>query len=166
MVIPSDYWRLQRCRDDIWTAGHTLTARMYVVRVCTCQMGRSCVLGWTIAAAAPTFHLHCPDTPHSSTPLAQCACAMPICAHTHDLCTRPRLLQASLMPIRIRLALHGCTNRPFYHIVVASSKAPRNGRHLEQVINTATWAVHVFSGRGIPGQCILCCVVIKSMGRY
>ncbi|CAI8055907.1 28S ribosomal protein S16, mitochondrial [Geodia barretti] len=37
------------------------------------------------------------------------------------------------MPVRIRLALHGCTNRPFYHIVVAPSKAPRNGRHLEQV---------------------------------
>ena len=42
------------------------------------------------------------------------------------------------MPVRIRLALHGCTNRPFYHIVVAPSKAPRNGRHLEQVF--------VFSG--------------------
>jgi ribosomal protein S16 len=37
------------------------------------------------------------------------------------------------MPVRIRLALHGCTNRPFYHVVVAPSKAPRNGRHLEQV---------------------------------
>ena len=37
------------------------------------------------------------------------------------------------MSVRIRLALHGCTNRPFYHIVVAPSKFKRDGRHLEQV---------------------------------
>jgi small subunit ribosomal protein S16 len=35
--------------------------------------------------------------------------------------------------LRIRLALHGCTNRPFYHVVVAANKFKRNGRHLEQV---------------------------------
>ena len=37
------------------------------------------------------------------------------------------------MPVRIRLALHGCTNRPFYHIVVAPARFKRDGRHLEQV---------------------------------
>lgn len=37
------------------------------------------------------------------------------------------------MAVRIRLSLHGCTNRPFYHIVVATSKSKRDGRHIEQV---------------------------------
>ena len=40
-----------------------------------------------------------------------------------------------MVGVRIRLALHGCTNRPFFHIVVAPSRFKRNGRHLEQVIN-------------------------------
>lgn len=35
--------------------------------------------------------------------------------------------------LRIRLSLRGCTNRPFYHIVVASNKWKRDGKHLEQV---------------------------------
>ena len=39
----------------------------------------------------------------------------------------------AIMPVRIRLSLRGCTNRPFYHIVVAPSRFKRGGRHLEQV---------------------------------
>ncbi|XP_064395375.1 small ribosomal subunit protein bS16m-like [Halichondria panicea] len=35
--------------------------------------------------------------------------------------------------VRIRLSLRGCTNRPFYHLVVANSKWKRDGKHLEQV---------------------------------
>ena len=31
----------------------------------------------------------------------------------------------------IRLALHGCTNRPFYHFVVCKNRAPRNGPYVE-----------------------------------
>ncbi|XP_062515538.1 small ribosomal subunit protein bS16m-like [Corticium candelabrum] len=37
------------------------------------------------------------------------------------------------MVLRIRLALHGCKNRPFYHIVVANKKWKRDGKHFEQV---------------------------------
>lgn len=48
-----------------------------------------------------------------------------------------RLIYSREMPVRIRLAMHGCTNRPFYHIVVASSKFKRNGRHLEQVTDAS-----------------------------
>ncbi|XP_050736331.1 probable 28S ribosomal protein S16, mitochondrial [Eriocheir sinensis] len=33
----------------------------------------------------------------------------------------------------IRFALHGCTNRPFYHIVVMTKKSPRQGHVIEQV---------------------------------
>ena len=33
----------------------------------------------------------------------------------------------------IRLAYHGCANRPFFHIVVARNRKPRNGPHLEQI---------------------------------
>jgi len=38
------------------------------------------------------------------------------------------------MPVlRMRLALHGCINRPFYHIVVANNTSKRDGKHIEQV---------------------------------
>src|SRR5436190_1929975 len=39
------------------------------------------------------------------------------------------------MVVRIRLARHGIkiANRPFYHIVVANAKSPRDGKHLEDV---------------------------------
>ena len=46
------------------------------------------------------------------------------------------------MPVRIRLSLHGCRNRPFYHIVVAPSKFKRDGRHLEQVDNKIISTIH------------------------
>lgn len=44
-----------------------------------------------------------------------------------------KLVDQAAREIRIRLSRWGCTNRPFFHIVVADSKAPRNGRHYEQV---------------------------------
>jgi small subunit ribosomal protein S16 len=37
------------------------------------------------------------------------------------------------MPAKIRLARHGRKNRPFYHIVVADSRAPRDGRYVERI---------------------------------
>ena len=36
-------------------------------------------------------------------------------------------------PATIRLALGGCTNRPFYRIVAAHNKCPRDGRFVEQL---------------------------------
>ncbi|NWZ64870.1 RT16 protein, partial [Acrocephalus arundinaceus] len=33
----------------------------------------------------------------------------------------------------IRFALGGCTNRPFFRIVAANSKRPRDGKYLEQL---------------------------------
>ena len=35
--------------------------------------------------------------------------------------------------VRIRLARHGAKKRPYYHVVVADSEAPRDGRFLEQL---------------------------------
>ena len=35
--------------------------------------------------------------------------------------------------VRIRLALHGCSNRPFYHIVAIHHKRARNGLIYEQL---------------------------------
>ncbi len=35
------------------------------------------------------------------------------------------------MAVRIRLARHGTTNRPFYRIVAADSRSPRYGRFIE-----------------------------------
>jgi small subunit ribosomal protein S16 len=37
------------------------------------------------------------------------------------------------MPVRIRLARGGAKKRPFYSIVVADSRSPRDGRFIEKV---------------------------------
>ncbi len=37
------------------------------------------------------------------------------------------------MALRIRLARAGAKKRPFYHIVVADARAPRDGRHIERL---------------------------------
>jgi len=37
------------------------------------------------------------------------------------------------MSVRIRLSRHGAKKRPFYRIVVADSRSPRDGRFIDQV---------------------------------
>lgn len=37
------------------------------------------------------------------------------------------------MPVKIRLSRHGRKRAPFYHIVVADSRAPRDGRSIERI---------------------------------
>jgi small subunit ribosomal protein S16 len=37
------------------------------------------------------------------------------------------------MAVKIRLARHGAKKRPFYHIVVADVRAPRDGRYIERI---------------------------------
>jgi len=37
------------------------------------------------------------------------------------------------MPVTIRLSRHGAKKHPFYRIVVADSRSPRDGRYIEQV---------------------------------
>lgn len=37
------------------------------------------------------------------------------------------------MSTKIRLARHGRKGRPFYHVVIADSRAPRDGRYIEKV---------------------------------
>ena len=37
------------------------------------------------------------------------------------------------MAVKIRLARHGAKKRPYYRIVVADARAPRDGRFIEQV---------------------------------
>ncbi len=37
------------------------------------------------------------------------------------------------MPVKIRLARHGRKSKPFYHIVVADSRAPRDGKFIERI---------------------------------
>lgn len=37
------------------------------------------------------------------------------------------------MPVKIRLARHGRKRKPVYHIVVADSRAPRDGRYIERI---------------------------------
>ncbi len=37
------------------------------------------------------------------------------------------------MPVKVRLARHGRKRLPFYHIVVADSRAPRDGKYIERI---------------------------------
>ncbi|KAK9116938.1 hypothetical protein Sjap_015885 [Stephania japonica] len=37
----------------------------------------------------------------------------------------------SKMAVRLRLARFGCRNRPFYRVMAANSRSPRDGKHLE-----------------------------------
>ncbi|MBI4649198.1 MAG: 30S ribosomal protein S16 [Bacteroidia bacterium] len=37
------------------------------------------------------------------------------------------------MSVKIRLARHGAKKKPFYHIVVADSRSPRDGRYIERI---------------------------------
>ena len=37
------------------------------------------------------------------------------------------------MAVKIRLARHGAKKRPYYRVVVANSRAPRDGRFIEEV---------------------------------
>lgn len=35
--------------------------------------------------------------------------------------------------LRVRLARRGCKGRPFYHIIIADARSPRDGLHIEKV---------------------------------
>ena len=37
------------------------------------------------------------------------------------------------MAVKIRLARHGATKRPYYRVVVAAGRMPRDGRYIEEV---------------------------------
>ena len=37
------------------------------------------------------------------------------------------------MPARIRLQRHGKKGNPFYHIVIADGRAPRDGKFIERI---------------------------------
>ncbi len=37
------------------------------------------------------------------------------------------------MPVKIRLSRHGKKGRPLYHIVVADSRSPRDGKYIEKI---------------------------------
>ncbi len=37
------------------------------------------------------------------------------------------------MPVKIRLARHGRKRKPFYYIVIADGRAPRDGRYIERI---------------------------------
>lgn len=37
------------------------------------------------------------------------------------------------MAVKIRLARHGAKKRPYYRVVVADSRCPRDGRYIEEV---------------------------------
>src|SRR5205085_3514251 len=46
---------------------------------------------------------------------------------------RPTRTKGSEMSLKIRLARAGTKKRPFYHIVIADSRSPRDGRFIERI---------------------------------
>ena len=45
------------------------------------------------------------------------------------------------MVVRLRLQRFGMTNHPFYRIVAADSRFPRDGRFIERVWKLITWRI-------------------------
>lgn len=61
-------------------------------------------------------------------------CALSSCVFNHYFSAATLLCRAYRGGhLTIRLALGGCTNRPFYRIVAAHNKCPRDGRFVEQL---------------------------------
>jgi small subunit ribosomal protein S16 len=42
-------------------------------------------------------------------------------------------LKESILAVKIRLARHGAKKAPYYRVVVADSRSPRDGRFIEEV---------------------------------
>lgn len=40
-------------------------------------------------------------------------------------------LRKGIMVVRLRLSRFGCKNKPFYRVMAADSRSPRDGKHLE-----------------------------------
>lgn len=53
-------------------------------------------------------------------------------ATKHHKVIMPRMAK-KVSHLMIRFALHGCTNRPFYHIVLMPNRANRNAVPMEQI---------------------------------
>lgn len=52
----------------------------------------------------------------------------------HNLSTEaPRDLRSTTLAVKIRLARHGAKKRPYYRIVVADGRMPRDGRYIDLV---------------------------------
>ena len=58
---------------------------------------------------------------------------------------------ATSMSVTIRLSRHGAKKKPFYRIVVTDHRAPRDGRHIENMKQFGVPAV-VASGASLSGQ--------------
>lgn len=51
-----------------------------------------------------------------------------------DICTLIlTIIKHKVMPVKIRLQRRGKKGQPFYHVVVADGRAPRNGRFIEKL---------------------------------
>lgn len=48
-------------------------------------------------------------------------------------CSSYTLQKGVLLAVKIRLSRHGAKKRPFYRVVVADERMPRDGRYIEQV---------------------------------
>jgi ribosomal protein S16 len=87
------------------------------------------------------------------------------------------------MVVRIRLARFGCRNRPFYRVMAADSRSPRDGKHLEVLgyynplpgeippprfptrsVHVAPWRPLIYSQESAPLSCATLVVPAKDLG--
>ena len=69
------------------------------------------------------------------------------------------------MPVKIRLQRHGSKKRPFYFIVVADARSPRDGKFIQklgtynpltvQLLSRLTVRKHLTGSTKVPSQLIL-----------
>ena len=63
----------------------------------------------------------------------ECLVAMWLCGAAMTLHQGTARMEEFSLAVKIRLARHGAKKRPYYRIVVADSRMPRDGRYIEQV---------------------------------
>ncbi len=63
----------------------------------------------------------------------ECLIAMWLCGAAMTLHQGTARMEEFSLAVKIRLARHGAKKRPYYRIVVADSRMPRDGRYIEQV---------------------------------
>ena len=63
----------------------------------------------------------------------ECLVAMWLCGAAMTLHQGTARMEEFSLAVKIRLARHGAKKRPYYRIVIADSRMPRDGRYIEQV---------------------------------
>lgn len=70
------------------------------------------------------------------------------------------------MVVRLRLSRFGCKNKPFYRVMAADSRSPRDGKHLEVLGYYNPLPGTLFSICLYVSVCVILCVMIVGFGWF